>query len=190
MIFTNNYLKLIETQLVGKVIKVYNYYLNGKVWVSGLASNGFDIEAIPTGAVLVHENVKIIEVSFAGNDVLLKCSISITKLITHVVCFTEDIIFDDNSQACRIQVVYNSICTHIPLTSNVIDSYATLVAEAKDYQSQVKDLRLGQALMVIMCTHFKEHYHKLTSSACDPFYSDDKIPAFYDYIRVNNVFNN
>ncbi|AEC53172.1 hypothetical protein SCRM01_226 [Synechococcus phage S-CRM01] len=60
------------------------------------------------------------------------------------------------------------------------------------YVQNSKDLRYGQAMMNFLCLVCPELDAKITGTDVDPFYDDNRVPVFLEYLgnHWDNYFTN
>ena len=67
-----------------------------------------------------------------------------------------------------------------PLTPKISELYTVAYM---GYQASNPELRDGQALMIALMELNKDLYTDITGMDVDPFYLDERIPAFIEYIK-------
>jgi hypothetical protein len=65
------------------------------------------------------------------------------------------------------------------------EQFDDLISSSILRESHMISMREGQTLMNILYDIDRELYQDVILNGCDPFYDDEKIPAFLDFLKTN-----
>lgn len=68
---------------------------------------------------------------------------------------------------------------------NDVRVFAAYLLESYNYMNRHRALRGGQSFYNVLSYHRPDLAEKVVGTECDPYYDDNRIPAFLEYVGSN-----